>query len=72
MAVGKWDRPIQGERAYGEAGTSVPRERVWSKPPSRLEEDEGPGQGQRYEIPRRILHTGSRDSGGRRESRHET
>ena len=47
MAVGKWDRPIQGERAYGEAGTSVPRERVWNEPPSLLEEDEDPGQGQR-------------------------
>ena len=57
MAIGKWDPAIQGERAYGEAGTSVPRERVWSEPPSRLEEDDGPGHGRRYESPRRILHT---------------
>ena len=48
---------IHGERAYEEAGTSVPWERVWSKPPSLLAEDEGPGQGQRYKCPRRILHT---------------
>ena len=57
MAAGKRDPAIQGERAYGEAGTAVPRERVWSEPPSRHEEDEGPGQGWRDEIPRRILHT---------------
>ena len=57
MAAGKRDPAIQGERAYGETGTSVPRERVWSEPPSRHEEDEGPGQGRGYESPKRILHT---------------
>ena len=57
MAAGNRDPVIQGRRAYREAGTSVPRERVWSEPPSRLEEDDGPGHGRRYESPRRILHT---------------
>ena len=57
MAVEKQHRRFQGRRAYGEAGTSVPRERVWSEPPSRHAEDEGPGEGQRYECPRRILRT---------------
>ena len=38
----KRDTAIQDERAYGEAGPSVPRGRVSSKPPSRLAEDEGP------------------------------
>ena len=30
------DAVVQSGRAYGEAGTSVPREKVWSEPPSRL------------------------------------
>ena len=51
------DTENQSGRAYGEAGTSVPRERVWSKSPSRHAEDKGQGQGQRCENPRRILHT---------------
>ena len=51
------DTENQSGRAYGEAGTSVPRERVWSESPSRHAEDEGPGKGSRCECPRRILHT---------------
>ena len=37
------NKEIQSGRAYGEAGTSVPRERVRSKSPSRHTEEEGPG-----------------------------
>ena len=37
------DTEIQRKRAYVEAGTSIPRERVWSESPSRLAE-EGKGQ----------------------------
>ena len=36
---------IQSRRAYGEAGTSVRRERVCSKSPSHHAEDGGPGKG---------------------------
>ena len=39
------DTEIQSKRAYGEAGTLVPQERVWSEPPSRHAEDEGLGEG---------------------------
>ena len=38
---------IQSGRAYGEAGTSVPRERVRSESPSQHAEDEVPRQGRR-------------------------
>ena len=51
------DTENQSGRAYGEAGTSVPRERVWSESPSRHAEDEGLGKGSRCEYPSRILHT---------------
>ena len=50
------DTEIQSRRTYGEASTSVPRERVRSESPSRQAEDEGQGQGQRCECQRRILH----------------
>ena len=59
---------MEGSKGRLENGTSVPQERVWSEPPSLLEEDEGLGKGQRYESPQRILHSGSKDFGGRRES----
>ena len=39
------DAEIQSGRAYGEAGTLVPRERVRSESPSRHAEDEGPRKG---------------------------
>ena len=36
------DTKNQNGRPYGKAGTSVPRERVWSESTSRHAEDEGP------------------------------
>ena len=66
---GRWRREVgtlrfkeEGPTGRPETDTLVPRERVWNEPPSRLEENEDPEEGQRYEGPRRILHTGSRDS----------
>ena len=66
------DSRWKGPKGRPENGTSVPRERVWSESPSRHGENDGPKEGQRYEGPRRNLHTGSRDSDGRPKSRRET
>ena len=47
----------QSGRAYGEASTLIPRERVCSESPSPHAEDGGLGKGSRCGCPRRILRT---------------